>query len=120
MGQVTKKGRELAEKLGPSIGISGEIVQTCSLICRHATTHNRLQVIHCNRGLSKAEERKEEQIEARIKALVEELPHVDGKPIVPKFGGDPRGFTVKLVMPDGRYDTWGGAEDGFGVPQGEF
>lgn len=34
-----------------------------------------------------------------------------------KFGGDPRGYTVKVMLPSGRYNTWGGAEDGWGVPQ---
>lgn len=34
-----------------------------------------------------------------------------------KFGGDPRGYTVKVFLPSGRYNTWGGAEDGWGVPQ---
>ena len=30
------------------------------------------------------------------------------------FEGDPRGFTVKLVFPDGANNTWG--QDGYGVP----
>lgn len=36
--------------------------------------------------------------------------------IKPVFGSDPRGFTVKLLLPSGRYNTWGGREDGWGVP----
>lgn len=35
-----------------------------------------------------------------------------------ELGGDPRGYTVKLMTPkSGRYNTWGGAECGWGVPQ---
>lgn len=34
-----------------------------------------------------------------------------------KLGGDPRGYTVKLRLPSGAYNTWGGADDGYGVPQ---
>lgn len=28
---------------------------------------------------------------------------------------DPRGYPVKLELPSGRYNTWGGAEGGFGI-----
>lgn len=35
----------------------------------------------------------------------------------PILGGDPRGFTVKLLFPSGIYNTWGGKESGYGVPQ---
>lgn len=31
-----------------------------------------------------------------------------------KVGGDPRGFCLKIVLPDGNYNTWGGAEEGWG------
>jgi hypothetical protein len=35
------------------------------------------------------------------------------------FGGDPRGFTVKLHFPKTRaYNSWGGVEEGYGVPTG--
>ena len=36
--------------------------------------------------------------------------------IKPNFSGDPRGCCVKLLLPSGRYNSWGGAEDGFCVP----
>jgi hypothetical protein len=47
---------------------------------------------------------------------VESLPLVNGKMIEAKFSGDPRGATVKLKMPDGRYDDWG--QEGICVPIG--
>ena len=34
-------------------------------------------------------------------------------------GGDPRGYCTKLRLKSGRYNTWGGAEDGWGVPTRE-
>lgn len=37
--------------------------------------------------------------------------------VVPIFGGDPRGYTVKILLPDGSSNTWGGFECGWGVPQ---
>ena len=33
-----------------------------------------------------------------------------------KVAGDPRGYCLKLVLPTGRYNTWGGTEEGWGVP----
>lgn len=32
-----------------------------------------------------------------------------------KLGGDPRGYVVKLHLANGRHNTWGGAESGWGV-----
>jgi hypothetical protein len=32
------------------------------------------------------------------------------------FSGDPRGYVVKLHLPSGAYNTWGGKESGYGVP----
>lgn len=36
--------------------------------------------------------------------------------IKPRFSSDPRGACVKLLLPSGRYNSWGGAENGFCVP----
>ena len=36
--------------------------------------------------------------------------------VTPRLGGDPRGHCLKLVLPTGRYNTMGGAEEGWGVP----
>lgn len=43
--------------------------------------------------------------------------YLEKQGVVPDFGGDPRGYTVKLLLPDGSYNTWGGFECGWGVPQ---
>ena len=32
------------------------------------------------------------------------------------LGGDPRGYAVKLILPTGRYNTFGGKGEGYGVP----
>lgn len=32
-----------------------------------------------------------------------------------KFTGDPRGFCFKFLFPSGRYNTWGGKEEGYGI-----
>ena len=36
--------------------------------------------------------------------------------IKPNFQGDPRGCCVKLLLPSGKSNSWGGAEDGYCVP----
>jgi hypothetical protein len=33
-----------------------------------------------------------------------------------KVGGDPRGYCLKLILPTKRSNTWGGVDDGWGVP----
>ena len=33
-----------------------------------------------------------------------------------RVGGDPRGYAVKILLPTGRYNTLGGAEEGWGAP----
>lgn len=123
MTQITRKGRELASKLDRSypdlpLRVWHEtLYPLCSLVCRHAATHRRLQETACNRELTPQEMTQEGRCEEHIRYLVERLPLVGGQPIRVKFQGDPRGYTVKLIMPDGRYDTWGGAAEGLGVPQ---
>lgn len=134
MACITRKGRELAKALAPSFDQQGDwswfaMEETCSLLCRAATTYARIQESHCNgpsygewtQGWQDRLEKREAQLEKRIRALCEELPRVATKqapevslPIGPVFQGDPRGATVKLAMPDGRYDDWG--QTGICVP----
>jgi hypothetical protein len=54
------------------------------------------------------DERKEKDIENKISMLCDPF---DCKP---RFGGDPRGSTIKIVMPDGYTNDWGG--EGICVP----
>jgi hypothetical protein len=79
-------------------------------VLRAAAIHVRLAVIACNRGMTRAEERKDERTEERIVEML--------KPygIEPQFQGDPRGCTVKLKLPSGRSNDWGG-ERVYCVPQ---
>lgn len=112
----TKKGRELASLLNPSMGTTHEILETCSLICRHAATIARLAEKDCNEGLTPAELRRDERAMQTIRALVMDLPHVFGERIRVEFQGDPRGPTVKLIIPDGRGESWFG-DSYINVPQ---
>jgi hypothetical protein len=74
-----------------------------------AKRHGKLAERECNVG--DVSDKTWERLEAKIRAICEEI----GCGV--KLGGDPRGYTVKVIVPSGRYNTWGGAEDGWGVPQ---
>lgn len=114
MAQVTKRGAELAKGLFPpeTEGFKWrEVAVTCSLIARHAQTLHAYAELACNREMTVAEIKREEDLMARVLRLVCEL----GDGFRVRFNSDPRGFAVKIQNPMGRYNTWGGAEDGWGV-----
>ena len=73
----------------------------------------------CDRG-DGAEPCKVHKREAAARAEVETIcarvTRPDGKQFRPRFHGDPRGYVLKIMLPSGRYNTWGGAESGYGVP----
>lgn len=106
------------------------VTHRARLLLRHAKTHGRLAEESCNGHPAQSSptmdaktvgrlqekwdariERQEKQIERRMAEIAAEL----GVPI--RFGGDPRGYTVKLTLPSGRYNSFGGREEGYGVPQ---
>lgn len=62
-------------------------------------------------GLQASLEKKEKTLEEHIRKIAHELPGVQGV----KFTGDPRGFCVRLLLTNGKYNTWGGVEDGWGI-----
>ena len=109
-----------------------EIKRAGLLILRHAKSYQRIQTMACNGPqhlqtpyywerpkLARIKEdewdtwmeKREKQLESRLHALAAEIG------VTLSLGGDPRGFTVKLMTPkSGKYNSWGGAEDGWGVP----
>jgi hypothetical protein len=107
MTQITKKGYELAFRLNPYIGTTSRIGETVSLIARHATTYAWIQEVWCTRELTDEQrtrlEVKEERLEARITDLVNDLPWTEHGQIKVQFDGDPRGYVVRLLVPDMDY-----------------
>lgn len=77
-------------------------------IMRMAATVQRLAETACNRELTEREIRKDEKLQMDILALlaVEDCNA--------KFSGDPRGAVVKIQVPDGYTNDWGG--EGICVP----
>jgi len=83
-------------------------------IMRCASTHGRLAVHHCNGDCPYRHDEngvcwKETRIERQI------LRELEPYEVSAKFGGDPRGCTVKLTVPDGWTNDWG--NEGICVPQ---
>jgi hypothetical protein len=80
----------------------------CIRLMRIAAPLQRLAETACNRELTEREIRKEEKLQMDIIAI---LAVVDCEA---KFGGDPRGCVVKIVVPDGHTNDWG--QEGICVP----
>lgn len=100
---------ELLVKLRPGMALIHPKVARA--LVRHAKALHRLYECNCNRDLTPAEEslvRRHESAVARLCATVQ---------IEAKFNPDPRGFPVKLHFGGGDqpYNTWGGAECGWGI-----
>ncbi len=104
------------------------VAEAARLFMRYARTHQRLAELECNgpgdyvsripyprAGEIYAEhqamvEKKTAAVEARAKKLAESL----GMTL--DCQGDPRGYTMKLQMPNGAWNTMGGQQDGYGIP----
>ena len=56
-------------------------------------------------------EDKSDLIAKRVKTLLKKYELDDVKF---KVGGDPRGYCLKIMLPNGRYNSWGGKEEGWG------
>lgn len=94
---------------------------TSTKLVNRARAHHRLQIEECNGDLREAKggydawrdwlTSSTEKAERQIRELVGEV----SKDLRVEFGHDPRGNTVKLFLPSGRYNSWGGAEEGWRV-----
>lgn len=120
MTVITNKGRELAIDLNQ--GITREMLETCSLLCRAAKSYKRIQEDECNGHPANSNphlpqesvgrlqdrwqarcEKRGAQLEAHINKLAGRLPGVK----LVRFNGDPRACTVQLIMYNGRRTGWG-------------
>ncbi len=79
-------------------------------LCRLATSLNRLNEIACNSGLTERQQRRKQNLQTRIKSLLERTGLV-----LNHFESDPRGYAVYLDLPDGSYNSFGGRECGYGI-----
>lgn len=72
-----------------------------------ARSYHRLAETACNRELTPREETRVKHLESRVTQHAREL----GCGVT--FSRDPRGYVVKLNLPDGSSNTWG--YDGWGI-----
>jgi hypothetical protein len=82
--------------------VAKELLRDAAVIQRHSITG-------CNRETTPQEDARCNQAAARIRKLLSNYPGVGVD-----FGGDPRGYVVKLILPSGRYNNMGG--EGWGIP----
>lgn len=69
---------------------------------RAEATMHRIAETACMRELTRAEEKRDENTEKRVKKLAEEL----GFEV--RFNGDPRGGAIRFVLPSKRSNGWDG------------
>lgn len=87
------------------------VAEDAALLGRIGKRLHRLAEQECSRELRESEE----DDQAALAALAREViaKRYDGLGVM--VNGDPRGYALKLRCRDGEYNTWGGAEHGFGV-----
>lgn len=110
---VEEFGTEALQKRGRAMPLEDRkttAVEFARLVLSNASTIQRIATNECNRELTDGERRQDAAAQQRI------IEACRPWGIGPTFNGDPRGVCVKLILPSGRYNSFGGAEDGFCVP----
>lgn len=87
-------------------------------ILRAARQLDRLAVALCNGAVDQDRyESAKARAVARVRRALDGLAEwTDRRVTIAEAGGDPRGYTLKLRLPSGKGNTWGGDECGWGVP----
>lgn len=79
-------------------------------LLRIARRCSRLAEKACNEPITPADAVRELRSQDAIRSTLEAYPGVRVT-----FEGDPRGYVVKLHTPGGEWNTFGGAEEGYGI-----
>ena len=103
---MTRKDREQAIA---DLTAEGWPLADIRAVLRDAATLTRLAEQACNAEPTRQDIAREQSAERRVKDLAARY----GATV--KFNGDPRGYVVKLGLPSGKYNTWGGRESGYGI-----
>lgn len=101
--------QRFVEEFTPLIGMNDAFKYGLELM-RLAKKKERYNLLYCNVGLSSYQEKKDGEVDNQVKDIAEKL-HTS---IL--IGGDPRGYALKILLPSGLYNTWGGVENGYGIP----
>lgn len=81
-------------------------------IAKDSVALHTLSEANCNGELSKYQESRERAIMERFKSFEQRHASNDYTFL---FDGDPRGYVVKVVRRDGRFNSYGGPEHGMGI-----
>lgn len=81
---------------------------------RRAALSQRIAERLCSVEMSEDEQARVEKRDERNDAAITKLCEDHG--FRANLSGDPRGYTVKIILPTGAYNTAGGASEGYGVP----
>lgn len=87
------------------------VMDDVEVIRKMAQAFHRIATNQCNRELTRREIKEAETREQE--GLVNIASRYRG--ILFSTSGDPRGYVLHIHFPDGRYNTMGGPEDGYGV-----
>jgi hypothetical protein len=98
------------------LGNAGFLPAEIEMLFTWSRSLHRLNEINCNVGLTEKQDKldtlRTEQIEKLVKQRNERQQFDDGGVKV-QFGGDPRGFAVRLVLPNGKTNCFAG--EGWGI-----
>lgn len=89
-------------------------------ILRSARKLDRLAVALCNGDIDQdAYDAAKARAVARVQRVLDEMAawtSPSRRVTIAEAGGDPRGYCLKLHLPSGKGNTWGGDSEGWGVP----
>lgn len=91
-----------------------EVMALARSLMRKASTSQRIAEMLCSVEMSERRQARIEKQDESNDAAIERLCKQYG--LECRLQGDPRGYTVKVILPSGRYNTWGGEPYGWGVP----
>lgn len=107
----------LRDKRGMDWDASQQAYRNLRKLARDLTRHNERECSderYCNVRYGAARQTQAEATEAELERRMARLAKKHGLTL--KMNGDPRGYALR-VMGLGVWNTWGGEESGYGVPE---
>lgn len=113
MATITQTGQILRHELNEALRTDEDRyyiplarLDDVSLLARRCKSHRTRCENECSYEWANTEKyaRGTERLENSIRELATSFPGIDGV----RFYGDPRGYTVRLLLATGRSNTWGG------------
>ena len=104
------KARPLMKDQEPPFkNIEEQVLHDAARLMSMARALSRLDTHACNRELTERENKRIGSLVSGVNELLR------GYGLNWHHNTDPRGYAVKIMFPDGSYNTMGGREDGWGI-----